>query len=168
MEKIFESGFKEFARLRRQENTQPDAIIEGAQRAMRIAMNKEIDIIETNLVNLGLRRIQENVVISGQTRSIITDFHLIVGKALEDSVKAIRGGNEEAAEQVVAMKDEITWMAKQTAQHGLKRLIADEPNRLRTYTREMEIYENFQRIYTLCRSLARASITDRSEPDQLT
>jgi biopolymer transport protein TolQ len=49
MEKIFEAGFKEFARLRGQENTQPDAIIEGAQRAMRIAMNKEIDVLETNL-----------------------------------------------------------------------------------------------------------------------
>lgn len=49
MEKIFEAGFKEFARLRSQENIQPDAIIEGAQRAMRIAMNKEIDVLETNL-----------------------------------------------------------------------------------------------------------------------
>jgi len=49
MEKIFEAGFKEFARLRNQENTPADAIIEGAQRAMRIAMNKEIDVLETNL-----------------------------------------------------------------------------------------------------------------------
>lgn len=49
MEKIFEAGFEEFARLRGQENTQADAIIEGAQRAMRIAMNKEIDNLETNL-----------------------------------------------------------------------------------------------------------------------
>ena len=49
MEKIFEAGFKEFARLRSQDNIQPDAIIEGAQRAMRIAMNKEIDVLETNL-----------------------------------------------------------------------------------------------------------------------
>ncbi len=49
MEKIFEAGFKEFARLRSQENILPDAITEGAQRAMRIAMNKEIDVLETNL-----------------------------------------------------------------------------------------------------------------------
>ena len=49
IEKIFEAGFKEFARLRSQENTPADAIIEGAQRAMRIAMNKEIDVLETNL-----------------------------------------------------------------------------------------------------------------------
>ena len=49
MEKIFEAGYKEFARLQGQKNIQADAIIEGSQRAMRIAMNKEIDVLETNL-----------------------------------------------------------------------------------------------------------------------
>jgi len=49
MEKIFESGFREFARLRKQKNIDAEAILEGSQRAMRVAMNKEIEEIETNL-----------------------------------------------------------------------------------------------------------------------
>jgi biopolymer transport protein TolQ len=49
MEKIFEAGFKEFARLRKQENIDPVATLEGAQRAMRVAMSKEVDQLETNL-----------------------------------------------------------------------------------------------------------------------
>ena len=49
MEKLFESGFKEFARLRNNENKDPDAMLESAHRAMRIAMNKEVDYLETNL-----------------------------------------------------------------------------------------------------------------------
>jgi biopolymer transport protein TolQ len=49
MEKIFESGFREFARLRKQKNIDAEAILEGAQRAMRVTMNKEIEEIETNL-----------------------------------------------------------------------------------------------------------------------
>ncbi len=49
MEKIFEAGFKEFARLNKQENIDPDAVIDGSQRSMRIAMNKEMDHLETNL-----------------------------------------------------------------------------------------------------------------------
>ena len=49
MEKIFEAGFKEFARLQKQEGMDPGAIIDGAERAMRIAMNKETDRLETNL-----------------------------------------------------------------------------------------------------------------------
>ena len=49
MEKIFEAGFKEFARLRKQESKDPDAMLEGAQRVMRIVMNKEVDFLETSL-----------------------------------------------------------------------------------------------------------------------
>src|SRR5579885_941026 len=49
MEKIFEAGFKEFARLRKREGIQPMAVLEGAQRAMRVALNREIEDLETHL-----------------------------------------------------------------------------------------------------------------------
>jgi biopolymer transport protein TolQ len=49
MEKIFEAGFKEFARLNKQQNIEPKAVLDGSQRSMRIAMNKEMDHLETNL-----------------------------------------------------------------------------------------------------------------------
>jgi len=49
MEKMFESGFKEFARLKKQEHIDPDAVMEGAQRAMRVTMNKEMENLETSL-----------------------------------------------------------------------------------------------------------------------
>lgn len=49
MERIFEAGFKEFARLRKQESIEPEAILEGCQRAMRISLSKEIEMLEMNL-----------------------------------------------------------------------------------------------------------------------
>jgi biopolymer transport protein TolQ len=49
MEKIFEAGFKEFARLRKREGIEPMAILEGAQRAMRVALSREIEELETSL-----------------------------------------------------------------------------------------------------------------------
>lgn len=49
MEKIFEAGFKEFARLNKQESIDAKAVLDGSQRAMRIVMNKEVDHLETNL-----------------------------------------------------------------------------------------------------------------------
>ena len=49
MERIFESGFKEFARLRKQNGITATAVMEGAQRAMRVALNREIEDLETNL-----------------------------------------------------------------------------------------------------------------------
>ncbi|MGK0296560.1 MAG: biopolymer transport protein TolQ [Gammaproteobacteria bacterium] len=49
MEKMFEAGFREFARLRKQKSIDADSIVEGAQRAMRVSLNKEIEHLETNL-----------------------------------------------------------------------------------------------------------------------
>jgi biopolymer transport protein TolQ len=49
MEALFMAGFKEFARLRKQPGAQPMAVLEGAQRAMRVALSREIDELETHL-----------------------------------------------------------------------------------------------------------------------
>lgn len=49
MEAIFEAGFKEFARLRKQGVTEPAQAVEGARRAMHVAQMREIDRLEANL-----------------------------------------------------------------------------------------------------------------------
>lgn len=46
---IFEAGFKEFARLRKQEGIDPKAVLEGSQRAMRVALARETDKLELHL-----------------------------------------------------------------------------------------------------------------------
>lgn len=52
-EQIFYSGFKEFARLHRANSHAPEAIVEGASRAMRISMNRELETLETHIPFLG-------------------------------------------------------------------------------------------------------------------
>ena len=49
MERIFEAGFREFARLRKREGVDPRAVLEGAQRSMRVALNREIEELEHSL-----------------------------------------------------------------------------------------------------------------------
>ena len=49
MEKIFESGFREFARLRKQSGIEPAAVLDGSQRSMRVALSREVDYLETHL-----------------------------------------------------------------------------------------------------------------------
>ena len=49
MEAIFEAGFREFARLRMQHGADPRAVVEGAQRAMRVVTSREVDDLETHL-----------------------------------------------------------------------------------------------------------------------
>lgn len=49
MENIFRAGFKEFMRLRQQGSIDGEAIMEGAQRAMRVAYSREEEKLEKNL-----------------------------------------------------------------------------------------------------------------------
>ncbi len=49
VEHIFRSGFKEFSRMRQQTGADPDAVMEGAQRAMRVALSREEEKLEANL-----------------------------------------------------------------------------------------------------------------------
>jgi biopolymer transport protein TolQ len=49
IESIFESGFREFARLRQRRGVDPRTLLEGAQRSMRVAQSREIDRLEGNL-----------------------------------------------------------------------------------------------------------------------
>ncbi|TCP95118.1 cell division and transport-associated protein TolQ [Cricetibacter osteomyelitidis] len=47
-EQIFYVGFKEFNRLK-QSNPEPESIIQGSSRAMNLAMNREVEDLETNV-----------------------------------------------------------------------------------------------------------------------
>lgn len=48
-ERIFQAGFKEFSRLRQQQNMHPDAIMDAVARSMRVAISREEELLEQNL-----------------------------------------------------------------------------------------------------------------------
>lgn len=52
IESIFVAGFKEYTRLSEQSGADADSIMQGAQRAMRVALNREEENLETHLAFL--------------------------------------------------------------------------------------------------------------------
>ena len=52
MERIFESGFREFTKLRSQKNLEAKDIIDGSRRAMRATYQREVDGIDAHLAFL--------------------------------------------------------------------------------------------------------------------
>ncbi|MBZ0091213.1 MAG: protein TolQ [Burkholderiales bacterium] len=52
IEKIFESGFREFSKLRRQGGMEVSVVMDGTRRAMRAAFNRELDALESHLAFL--------------------------------------------------------------------------------------------------------------------
>ncbi len=96
MEKIFEAGFKEFARLRKQESIDPEAVLEGAQRAMRIALSKEIEMLEMNLSFLAtVGSTSPYVGLFGTVWGIMNSFRAL-GNAQQATISMVAPGIAEA------------------------------------------------------------------------
>ncbi len=49
MASIFESGFREYAKMHKQPGVVSEAVLEGAQRAMRVTLNREVERVEAGL-----------------------------------------------------------------------------------------------------------------------
>ncbi len=49
MASIFEAGFREYAKLHKQPGMINEAVLEGAQRAMRVTLNREVERVESGL-----------------------------------------------------------------------------------------------------------------------
>jgi biopolymer transport protein TolQ len=80
LENIFQAGFREFSRLRKQPGISPDAVMEGSQRAMRIAYSHEMDRLEQHLSFLAtVGSTSPYVGLFGTVWGIMTSFHALGG-----------------------------------------------------------------------------------------
>lgn len=80
MESIFAAGFKEFARLRKQTGAVPMSMVEGAQRAMRVALAREVDNLETYLSFLAtVGSTSPYIGLFGTVWGIMNSFHALSG-----------------------------------------------------------------------------------------
>ena len=61
MERIFESGFREFTKLRSQKNLDPKDVIDGSRRAMRATYQREVDNIDSHLAFLASVRFGQSL-----------------------------------------------------------------------------------------------------------
>jgi len=76
MESIFESGFREFSRLRQQGNIASAQLIEGSRRGMRVALLKESDRLEHSLSMLAtIGSTSPYVGLFGTVWGIMNAFH---------------------------------------------------------------------------------------------
>ncbi|HMN46245.1 MAG TPA: protein TolQ [Povalibacter sp.] len=76
MESIFESGFREFSRLRQQGGVVGAALIEGARRGMKVALLKESDRLEQGLAMLAtIGSTSPYVGLFGTVWGIMSAFH---------------------------------------------------------------------------------------------
>jgi biopolymer transport protein TolQ len=76
MERIFDAGFAEFLRMRDQGRIGPNAMVEGSQRAMRIALTRETEDLEHHLNFLAtVGSTSPYIGLFGTVWGIMTSFH---------------------------------------------------------------------------------------------
>jgi len=93
---IFRSGFKEFIRLRKGDNTDPMAVLQGTERSMRVALSREMDRLETNLPFLAtVGSTSPYVGLFGTVWGIMHAFHAL-GNVKQATLALVAPGISEA------------------------------------------------------------------------
>jgi len=94
--RLFEAGFGEFARLRKQNGLGSMDIVEGAQRAMRVALSREVDRLEASLAFLAtVGSTSPYVGLFGTVWGIMNAF-LALGQAQNATLAMVAPGIAEA------------------------------------------------------------------------
>jgi phosphate:Na+ symporter len=122
------------------------------------------DVVQTNLVQVGHRRLRDGVVPSEPTTEALTAFHALIADRLRTTVQAIEDDDRSLAQEIVDTKPTVEDQRLEVGTHLVERLRADAPNRVRSYEREVEVISNLQRISALTRHIARTLVADHPRP----
>lgn len=113
------------------------------------------DLVETNVVGLGLSRIEQGITISVETESRLSAFHHAVVESFDTAVRAVNERDPAVAALVREQRRDIDALERELLAHQVERLVADEPHRARTYRLEIDLVFALKRVQYFCRRMAR-------------
>ncbi|MGD2073778.1 MAG: Na/Pi cotransporter family protein [Gammaproteobacteria bacterium] len=113
------------------------------------------DVIESELVALGMKVIDRGLVTDDTTRILFRELADRVTQAVQRLVTSIRENDEQAAADVIALKDEIRRLAEQALARQSERIGAAGTGNLELIRLELELLDNLRRIYTLAKRIAK-------------
>lgn len=116
------------------------------------------DVIETNLVGLGISRIDQRITVSTETAARLRAFHAAVLESFDTAVRAFSERDAAAAALVKEQRTRLDEMEREILTHQAERLTADEPHRARTYRLEIDLVFALKRIQYFSRRIARTVI----------
>lgn len=119
------------------------------------ALESVADLIETNLVALGTRRIDAGVHLSATTKTVMTDLFDQVTTGLAIAVVAVVDEDVEAATRVAENKRALNQRLEEARNHQMRRLLVPQPHRRTLYAIETDMMEVIKRIEYLSRRAIR-------------
>ena len=125
------------------------------------------DIMQVNMVELGLRRIEKCFKISEPTQKVINTVHVVVSDALKAALRAIVEDDKEYARRVISMKEDISRLVKQADLHQAERLISEDSGKFEAYSVEVDIIEKLKRIYYHSKRIAKTVVEFEEEKTEV-
>ena len=116
------------------------------------------DLIETDLVGLGLNKVEKRLTMSAGTRAMLEGLQRATVDAVSQAVDAVRNADPVAAESVITQKVQIQQLVDEGDASLARRLRADAPNRLELYAMEVSVIEKLRRIYYFGKRIAKTAL----------
>ncbi len=121
------------------------------------------DLIETDAVDLAEQCFSEDIRISEATQDVLSNLHGTISRSVERALKSVANKDVDAANKVIGMKTAIQTQAMLAEQHQAQRLVVDAPNRIASYSVEMEVIEKLKRIYYFAKRMSKTVLADSAE-----
>ena len=116
------------------------------------------DLIEVNMVELGMRRIEKGFKISEPTKKVINTVHTVVSDALKAALMAVVEDDKDYAIRVISMKADMERLKEEADLHQARRLVSEDSGKFEAYSVEVDIIEKLKRIYHHARSMAKTLV----------
>jgi len=121
------------------------------------------DLIEVNMVELGMRRIEKGFKISEPTKKVINTVHTVVSDALKAALMAVVEDDKDYAIRVISMKADMERLKEEADLHQARRLVSEDSGKFEAYSVEVDIIEKLKRIYHHARSMAKTVVEIEEE-----
>ncbi|MDZ4701778.1 MAG: Na/Pi cotransporter family protein [Rhodothermales bacterium] len=118
------------------------------------------DLVETNIVAAGRKRIDAGVRVSDSTEAVLAVLHGRVCETLARSLEALDTSDPNLARQVLEASKEINRLVDGIEQHLVGRLTADASDRMTHYRIETDITQYLKSVYYFSRRIASAMVEE--------
>ncbi len=116
------------------------------------------DLIEVNMVDLGMRRVKKGFKISAATQKVLDTLHVVVSDALKAAVRAVVEDDKDFAYRVILMKDDVNRLVEKADLHQAQRLLSEDSGKFEAYSVEVDIIEKLKRIYYYSMQMAKTVV----------
>jgi phosphate:Na+ symporter len=154
---LHEAILEYLSEIRQQPLTDRQSMEFQALMSATINLESLADVIETELVDIAEKFIDHEGEPSEVTQLLLRDLADKVSQAIEDVIRSVRENDEKAAENVIAVKEEIGRIAEEFLAHQSQRIGVKEDRHLALVRLELD---KLRQMYTLAKRVAKEFVPD--------